>query len=44
MDNCVVESWTVWTEMDSYEHLVGLDIYMIVDESMDSYIGSESGS
>ena len=39
-----VESWTIWTEMDLYEHIVGLDKYMIVDESMDSYIGSKSGS
>jgi hypothetical protein len=31
-----VESWTVWTKMDLYEHLVGLDRYMIVDKSMDS--------
>jgi hypothetical protein len=30
--------------MDSQEHLAGLDIYMIVDESMDSYIGLEIGS
>jgi hypothetical protein len=39
-----VESWKVWAEMDLYKHLVGLDRYMIVDESMDSYIGSKSGS
>ena len=44
MDSCAVESWTVWTEMDLLEHLVGLEIHMTVDESIDSQIGSKSGS
>jgi hypothetical protein len=44
MDSCAVESWRVWTEMDLQEHLVGLDRYMTMDDSMDSYIGLESSS
>jgi hypothetical protein len=35
MDSCVLESWTVWIEMDLQEHLAGLDKYMTVDDDMD---------